>query len=236
MPSEAPRRGMHAAVLRSPQERAAWESSFLDRLPLPVQRELHRSSAAVSVSAGDKVYSASGPARLALIVSGLCRVFISSADGRHATIRYARSGNCIGVISVVTARQSVNAEAMTACEAVFLDVPTVRRLAQSEPRVGWVFAQAAGVACTDAIDLMTTNLFGHVRQRVARHLLDLAAREGDVYVVRTDQQEIADAVGSVREVVARALRSFKDNGSVVRTPEGLRLLDVAALHTVAFGD
>jgi CRP/FNR family transcriptional regulator, cyclic AMP receptor protein len=65
------------------------------------------------------------------------------------------------------------------------------------------------------------------------HLLDLAAtgqRPGAAPIARTSQQELADAVGSVREVVARVLRDFRAAGLVETAPDTVRILDPAALH------
>ena len=59
--------------------------------------------------------------------------------------------------------------------------------------------------------------FGTVPQRVARHLLDLAATDEDgVLVARVSQEQLAAAVGTVREVAGRALRGLRD-ARVVRT-------------------
>ena len=69
-----------------------------------------------------------------------------------------------------------------------------------------------------------------VRQRVARHLLDLAVREDGVLVVRATQQDLADAIGSVREVVSRAVMGFREQGLLARSSEGLVVLDPAGLH------
>jgi CRP/FNR family transcriptional regulator len=64
--------------------------------------------------------------------------------------------------------------------------------------------------------------FSTVSERVARHLLDLAAgtRRADRLIVRTSQRELADAVGSVREVVVRTLRDLRERG-IVRTERGI---------------
>jgi CRP/FNR family cyclic AMP-dependent transcriptional regulator len=70
---------------------------------------------------------------------------------------------------------------------------------------------------------------------VSRHLLDLAERKDNQLVVQVNQQELADAIGSVREVVARALRQLQDDDLVARTPGALVLLDPAALHALASG-
>jgi CRP/FNR family transcriptional regulator, cyclic AMP receptor protein len=44
------------------------------------------------------------------------------------------------------------------------------------------------------------------------------------------QQELADAVGSVREVVARVLRDFRLARLVATGPDRVHILDPAALH------
>jgi CRP/FNR family transcriptional regulator, cyclic AMP receptor protein len=74
-----------------------------------------------------------------------------------------------------------------------------------------------------------------VRQRVARHLLDLAAREepGRSLVVSATQQGIAQAVGSVREVVARVLRELKAEQLIDSSRTGIHILDPAGLHEAA---
>ena len=49
-------------------------------------------------------------------------------------------------------------------------------------------------------------------------------------VARGSQQELADAVGSVREVVARVLRDFRLAGLVATAPDPVHILDPAGLH------
>jgi DNA-binding transcriptional regulator YhcF (GntR family) len=47
------------------------------------------------------------------------------------------------------------------------------------------------------------------------------------------QQELADATGSVREVVARALRDLRTAGIVATTADCVVILDPARLHEVS---
>jgi CRP/FNR family transcriptional regulator len=68
--------------------------------------------------------------------------------------------------------------------------------------------------------------FATVRQRVARHLLDMAServpepasapRPRSELTVNVSQRELAEAVGTAREVVVRVLRELRQDG-VVRT-------------------
>ena len=77
--------------------------------------------------------------------------------------------------------------------------------------------------------------FATVRQRVARQLLDLASTHqqdsdpnGEL-AVRITQQDLAEAVGTVREVVVRTLRQLRDAGVVRTERDRIVLLDPAQL-------
>jgi CRP/FNR family transcriptional regulator, cyclic AMP receptor protein len=68
---------------------------------------------------------------------------------------------------------------------------------------------------------------------VAAHLLDLASaqqRPDGRLVAQVSQQELADAVGSVREVVARVLRELRLARLVMTAPDSVVIVDAAGLH------
>lgn len=213
--------------------RAAWEKSYLRELPDEIRDLLLSDAHPVTIPAGSPIYEAYGPPKLALIRLGLARVKIVSVEGRSATIRYAGPGQIIGLPSAVSNGSPVGAEAVTDCEASMLNVSVVQRLGQTNARLAWLLARQVADICFEISDVLGTNLFGTVRQRVARHLLDLATKGGDGLVVEVEQQEIADAIGSVREVVARTLRSLRDEGLLVRSRRGLELVDPGRLHAIA---
>lgn len=77
----------------------------------------------------------------------------------------------------------------------------------------------AGTCLEDAT--VGDSAFGSVRQRVIRHLLALAEQEpaGVTYRVTITQQQLADAVGSPREVVGRVLGQARRE-ELVRTTRG----------------
>jgi CRP-like cAMP-binding protein len=185
------------------------------------------------LSTGQLIYRAHDTPRLVLLVDGMARIFASSANGRHVTVRYVRAGDCLGAVSAVTSRQEVNAEAVTDSQVLFLNVDRLRTLARTEPEVGWVLSQVIGDVCSEVIDVMSANVFGSIRSRLARHLLDLAIRQNGELVVRRDLQDMADAIGSVREVVGRTVRELGTLGFIERRDNGIHLLDPRGLHNLA---
>jgi CRP/FNR family transcriptional regulator len=79
---------------------------------------------------------------------------------------------------------------------------------------------------------ITGSAFATVRERVARHLLDLAAMESRTaggaqraLQVTVRQRQLADSVGTVREVVVRVLRDLRDAGVIRTHPDHIEILD-----------
>ena len=61
-------------------------------------------------------------------------------------------------------------------------------------------------------------------------------RDGECLCAPISQQQLADAVGSVREVVARVLRELRDAGIVRGGARGIAILDPIRLHDEGWPD
>jgi CRP/FNR family cyclic AMP-dependent transcriptional regulator len=101
--------------------------------------------------------------------------------------------------------------------------------------VAWPLAQEVTGLLYGVLDAFAGTAFGSVRQRVARHLLDLAtARQRDARLVaEVNQQALADAVGTAREVVARTVHDFRAAGLIETSRKGIVLLDPDGIESVA---
>ncbi len=84
-----------------------------------------------------------------------------------------------------------------------------------------------------AIAEIEFNSFADLRQRVARQVLNLAVPQGNDLVARVTQQQLADAVGSVREAVARVLRELRWAEILESRSGSIILRDAIALTTIA---
>ena len=167
----------------------------------------------------------------ALVISGLIRIYMASPDGRQITVRYVRNAELIGLAAVVGGPPPVSAQVLTDTRLLFLNGKTITRLGQDESRAGWVFARELTHRLYDTLEALAGNTFGSLRQRIASHLLDLAASAPQTtsLVATISQQELADAVGSVRPVVARILRDLRAEGLIETTQDGIALLDPETL-------
>jgi len=209
--------------------------SFLGSLPSSTLETLLADAIRLDIPAGTVAYRDWEAPRIAVIVNGLLRVYIASSSGRQRTLRYARAGEVVGAPVAVGGPVGVSVQALLDTTTLVLNVSALQALGQTDARFAWAIAQEITVRLFEVIETFAGNAFGSVRQRIARHLLDLAAEQqrGSVLLARITQQELADATGTVREVVARELRHFRDRRLVDTSRNGIVLLDPTGLQQEA---
>jgi CRP/FNR family transcriptional regulator, cyclic AMP receptor protein len=199
-------------------------ASNLDGLPTDVVSSLLADAARTTVSAGSTIHREEDAApHIELLVRGLVRVHLTAADGRTLTIRYCRPGALIGVATVYARGSSrpFAVQALVDSDLLRLRPVVVRRIADRDPRLTSALLTEASERVLGFIVELSDTAFSTVRRRVARHLLDLASeqQQGSELVARISQQDLADAVGTLREVVVPVLRELRQAG-VVRTERG----------------
>lgn len=219
--------------MADPEVDEAFSRSFLARLPSEVVRALRAEGERTENPSGTTVYTAGAEPHAALVVRGLLRVYMTSAEGRQVTVRYARPGDVLGIAVLVGGPADVGVQAVRASALFRISARTLTAAAHRDARVGWALAEELNRRLYGTLEQIAVNAFGSVRQRVAVHLLDLASSQQhtrDCLVARVTQQELADAVGSVREVVARVLRDFRQAGVVTTSADAVVIVDAARLY------
>ncbi len=206
--------------------------SFLATLPPDAASDLLKGAVLEDVHSGAHTYRPDDDPGASLVVQGLFRVYIAEADGRQVTIRYARSGDVLGVVSAAGGPAPLHTQALTDSKRLKLDVDQFRSLGRQDPGVAWALVEELARTVFSLWGELADIAFASVPQRVARHLLEIAATQqgpGAPLIARVSQQELADLVGSVREVVARALRDLRAERIVRVTRAGIVLIDPDAL-------
>jgi CRP/FNR family transcriptional regulator, cyclic AMP receptor protein len=208
--------------------------SFLGRLPPDVVARLRSEGERADYPAGTKIYRAGSAPRAMLVVRGLIRVYMTSPEGRQITVRYARAGDVLGIAVLVGGPANVSVQALPESSLFRISSRALTAAAHRDARVAWAIAEELNRRLYETLQQTAVNAFGTVPQRVAAHLLDLASAQlhpRGRLVARVSQQELADAVGSVREVVARVLRDFRVAGIVATSSDSVLILDAARLHS-----
>ena len=133
---------------------------------------------------------------------------------------------------------SAGVEAVTAARVLYLNQERLGALAHAELAVAWALLEQLVVYQRDLIHVLAGTAFGSIRQRVALHLLNLGTTratqaspqpDGTLFAPVT-QQSLADAVGTTRETVARALSELREAGAIAtqRNSSLLRNLELLA--------
>lgn len=233
---------MSTSLTRSDQVNAlrqrlavAWSESRLAELP-PHFREI------LLPLAGERTFAPGETVRwdrplLVVMMSGQLCVYMSSIE-RRAAMRYLRRGDMVGLMTVfipdlAPTHLPIVIRAVTTCRVMELPPARFAALAQRDGKVAWRVGQWLAHDIVAGHTVLADDIFLSVRQLIARHLLDLASPRQGKLVVDATQQDLADAVGSVRAVVGRILSEFRDEGLVVREGRSLLLLDRDGLAQIA---
>lgn len=226
----------------------AWRESALGSAESPACDRLLDEAVEEVVRAGDLIVDGPygpGLSHISLVVDGLARIYRRNVGphgaDRQVTLGYRRTGQLIGLTQVLAPQLAAimrvaAVEAVTDCELLHLPTDGFLDFVTSDSQAGRIMFAELGGTLLEAHELLAENVFFPVRQRVARHLLDLAIREEGQLRVEASQQDVANAIGSVREVVSRAIVGLRDDGLIRREGSAYVLIDPASLHRVAGGE
>lgn len=207
---------------------------FLSALPDSAQERLLAEAIRINVPAGALLYSEGDRPHVLVVVDGLVRVFLTSAEGRQVTVRYARGGDVTGLALVFGGPGPMRIQSMTPALVLGLRIETIRALIASDASVARACAEELTRQLYRALDDLSEQAFCSVRQRVVSQLLDLASLENHgTLVVHASHEELADAVASVRVVVTRILHHLRDEGLVRIRRDGIVLTDPLRLAAEA---
>lgn len=210
--------------------REAVPPGFLATLPAAAADRLLADAIRIDVPAGGTVYRDEERGRAIVVLEGLLRTYVSAPDGRQATIRYTRPGEIVGLALVIGGPAPVSIQALTSTSVVALRIDVLRALLGTDPAVARACAEELARQLFRAFDEIADQSFLSVRRRVARQLLDLAVHADDGTLrARVSQQELADAIASGREVVARALHELGQAGLVDVSRNGIVIRDALRL-------
>jgi CRP/FNR family transcriptional regulator, cyclic AMP receptor protein len=185
--------------------------------------------------AGSIVIRPDGPPAAYLIESGLARTFWYVPDGRQATMAFTHPTELVGVTTIMGDLPWLFLQVITESRMTILDIEAVRNLAAAEVEVSKAVGAHLLRRLREAYRLIAVRTLGNIKERVAYDLLDRAAQSQLVVgrlEVRATQADIADSVGSSREVMSRALRDLRVAGIVETVPGIIRVIDPGRLAAI----
>jgi CRP/FNR family transcriptional regulator len=226
-----------SGTLVTPAQEVALRASVLAQLPAATLAPLLATAQPRAYATGVVGYQAGNPVTAGVLVSGLLRLYLESPDGRQVTVRYARAGSLLGVVAINAPETPLSAQAITRCVTLAFDPEVLRRLAETDLAVSAALLKQAVAYHNEMLRLFARTSFGSIRQQAAAHLLDLVSTGSPSapLLAAVPQQALADAVGSTREVIARALRGLREDGLIETGRAGITVLDAEGLAEEAGG-
>jgi CRP/FNR family transcriptional regulator len=209
---------------------------FLSLLQEPKRRQVLAGSRQATYPAGTTAYAADAPDFAIIVERGLIRVYVGSPTGRQATAFYRHSGELLGIGLIRRPAINVYVQTVTDAEVTSLDVNRLRTLAARDVEVSRALLTYFSTLLGHSTRIIAVRSLGDITERLAFDLLDRACANqlaSGRLVVRASQQQLADSIGSVREVVARSLRRLREQKIVATAPNLVRVLDVERLEDVA---
>lgn len=179
-------------------------------------------------------------AGLFVIADGAVRAYREGLDGREQVIHVERTGATIAELPVFDDRpypSTVAAEEETL--VLFIDRRDVKRLCLEHPNIALAALKLLAGRLRRCAELVEALSLREVDQRLAHWLLGEARRRGtrvsqgvQITLALTNQQ-IAARIGSVREVVSRALTRLQNNGLISVDGRAVLIPDEEALEIYA---
>ncbi|HYE75477.1 MAG TPA: Crp/Fnr family transcriptional regulator [Blastocatellia bacterium] len=179
---------------------------------------------------------------LFVIVEGAVRAFREGLDGREQVIHVERAGATIAELPVFDDKPYPSTVAAEEDSVVlFISKNDVRQLCLDHPRIALTALKLLATRLRKCAELVESLSLREVDQHLARWILTEARTRGkrtpsglEVTLALTNQQ-IASRIGSVREVVSRALSRLQQNGFVVVDGRSVTIVDEEAIAVYAEG-
>jgi CRP/FNR family transcriptional regulator len=204
----------------------------LAELPPEMRERLAREGQFVHLPAGTAVFDERQQCQgFPLVIKGGIRVSKSASNGRELPLyRVAPGETCIITSGCLLGHADYNARGMTEddTDMVLLPRGLFESLLAYPPFRTFVF-QLFSERIADLMQLVEEVAFRKLDQRLAALLL------GKGRVVRATHQQLADELGSVREIVSRLLKGLAAQGFVVLGREQIEILDPQGLRRIASG-
>jgi CRP/FNR family transcriptional regulator len=213
----------------------AINNSFLGALDPSLADSIRQRAIVHHHRSGDTVVSDADADWTGIVLSGMARVFLRTESGRQVTLRHARPGSSIG-IAALFGDTGISAQAVTDCEVMRLDAKHVLDLAQAEPSLAVAIAKEMSIRLMETYREIVAREQGTVRQRLAGQLLHFVGqvdRSAEQLVIQMSHEQLADAVGSAREVVSRQLARFQAEEIVALERGRITLVDPVRLELAA---
>jgi CRP/FNR family transcriptional regulator len=206
---------------------------FQDLEPRTLER-IRTAMFEVQAGKGQLLFSEGEPAEAMYGVrSGQVKIFKLSPDGREQVLRIAGPGECFNEVPIFDGGPNpANAQALEPTRLWGIRRTDMQRVLQEHPAVAFGFLKAFAGKLRDFTRKVEDLSFRSVTSRVAKLLLEIAEDDdsgGLRLPPRFTQQEMANVVGTAREMIGRAFKVLEKEGAIKMDRHRVVIVSRAAL-------
>lgn len=198
------------------------ETSILDSLSTTGRAALLERSIEKSYSPGEVLWMAGDtPVGLTLVVEGKVRI-VRGSGGRQTAIHSGEAGSTLGEIPFFT-RSTYPATAIAAepTRCLVISHAAFDHALRVDPGLAYVLLERLSKRVQHLVERVGRLTSHGVNARLAQYLIDRASTSSaPTFSLGMTQSELAEELGTVREVIVRALRQLKEAGAITSRDHG----------------
>lgn len=171
---------------------------------------------------------------LYVILDGEVRI-VRSAGGRQQVVHTEGPGGTLGEIPLFDGGPyPATAVAGTRTRCLVVTREALDQALRVEPRLASAFLERLSRRLRSVVDRLSRTSLWSVRSRLCAHILaqSQASPDGVYYTIPGTQTELAEEIGSVREVVARELAALRKAGVLRQVDGRYELVDITTLESI----
>jgi CRP/FNR family transcriptional regulator len=204
-------------------------------LPLAIKQIIASSATPLHFEAGQVIYLEGEPAEVLYILeSGWIKAMRMSPEGREQALLFLRSAEIFGDIAVVTdTPYPGTVVALESVDVWAIEKPVILDLINQYPELAMAVIRRLGERVLYYVGLVEDLSLHSVESRIAKTLLQHADVLDDRLVVPrrmwTTFDEMATRLGTVRDVLSRALKTLEEEGLLRVEKHEIVILDPGRL-------
>ncbi|HLJ78233.1 MAG TPA: Crp/Fnr family transcriptional regulator [Acidobacteriaceae bacterium] len=191
-------------------------------------------------SAGELLFSEGDPCRgLYIIDSGRLRIFKSSASGREQVLAVEGPGSSVAELPVFDGGSyPASVSAVDDAQILFISRQDLRAFCLEHPEVALKMLAVVGARLRRLVGIIEELSFTTIRQRLVATLVRLAqtagrrTEHGIEFELPGTHQEMANQLGTVRELVSRNLMRLQAEGLVQVNARSIIVRDLQGLSAL----
>lgn len=214
---------------------------YFSGLPESLLRALGEAAVERSYGRGELIFLEGEPCSgLHIVTGGEVKVFKLSPQGREQILHRLGPGDTFNDVAVLDGGPNpASAGALTDATLWIISRSSLQRLAEANPALAWALIESIAHRARHLVAMVEDLSLRSVKSRVARLLLTEARRAPSTAALdrreMVTQAEMAARLGTVREMIGRALRELADDGLIEFDRHRIVIVDPEGLEAVGEG-